>query len=49
MGHVHHLNQKLYSKGYQSSIDNRVDNYDEAKKLLADRIKKNKFELHAKN
>jgi len=48
MEHVKHLNQKLYSKGYRSTIDNRVDNYDKAKEMLADRNKKNKYEQHAK-
>lgn len=40
------LYSKLYNKGYKSNIDNKLTNYKETKALLANKIKRNKYELY---
>ena len=44
-----HLFNQLQTKSYKSTIDNQAKSYDQDKKILADKILKNKREIHVKN
>lgn len=45
--HVNHLYSNLYTSPYRSGIDNKNIEYAEKKLIVADKIKKNKYELAA--
>lgn len=47
--HVNHLFKNLHQNKYKSTIDNHVPkNYESGKKILKDKIKKNRYENAAK-
>lgn len=45
--HVNNLYSNLYNKKYKSTIDNKNDAYEQQKELLANKIKRNKYEKTA--